>query len=185
MKEESIDKLRQLVEKRRSRGIAGGEIFAMWGFLNLISFTIHYFFINSIIIWIVMLGIGIILQIFYVKFFLNNKGYQLFWFGKINNLWIFMLVLLPFIFIVFPFLLKLYTSYCIYPLILLWLSIGMFVSGLIVEQWSMKIAGMIFLASSILLSFFMDKWNIIYPLSIIFGLIIPGIWSKYEEKKRG
>ncbi len=94
-----------------------------------------------------------------------------------------MIVLLPFIFFVFPFLMKKYDPWSIFPLISLWLSIGMFASGIIVNQISMKIGGFVFLISSVLIMKFLDLWFIFYPLSVVCGLIVPGIWSKYKEKR--
>jgi hypothetical protein len=183
MEEETVEKLKKLVEKRKSmEKVAGGEIFAMWGILNIIAFTVFNFIRYSILVWVVMISVGIITQILYVRYLESKSGFRLFWTNKINELWIYMIVLLPFIFFVFPFLLKIYDPWSIFPLISLWISIGMFASGIIVNQLSMKIGGFVFLISSILTVKFLDLWFIIYPASVVCGLIIPGIWSKYEEK---
>ncbi len=184
MQDESVNQFEKLVEKRSARGkIAGGEVFAFWGILNLIGYFTYFFLWTSIIVWVIMMVIGVIVQIFYVERIKKKDGYQLFWTGIINQLWLFILVLLPFLFYIFPFVFKIYSPIAIFPLIFLWLSIGSLITGLIVEQLSFTLGGLILFVSSILLVLFIDELIIIYPATITAGVIIPGIWSRYEEKK--
>jgi MFS family permease len=183
MMNESENQFNKLIEKRKARGKkAGGEVFAYWGILNLIAFFLFSYLWGSLYVWVIMIVLGIILQIIYVRRLQADQEYKLFWFGTINQLWIFMVVLMPFIFYVFPFLLNVYSPINIYPLLFLWLSIGMFISGILVGQLCFKLGGIIFLISCIVTVLFFDMLRVIYPVTMILGLVLPGIWSRYEEE---
>jgi hypothetical protein len=185
MHEESMDKLQKLVKDRKQRSkIAGGEVFAIWGGLNLLAFFINQFLIDSVYVWLVMMVVGIIIQLVYGKYLKIGECKELFWTKNINKLWLFLIFLFPVLFYVFPFLLKLYHPAAIFPLIALWISLGMFLSGMLIEQKSMLAGSGVYILTAVLMAFFSDKILIIYPLSTVFGLIVPGIWSKYEEKSR-
>lgn len=185
MHEESMNKLQKLVKERKQRSkICGGEVFAIWGGLNLIAFLVNQFLIDSLAVWLLMLVVGIMIQVFYGLNLKRNECRELFWTKNINYLWLHLIVLLPLLFYVFPFLLKIYHAAAIFPLIALWLSLGMFLSGIMVEQKSMIAGSAVYVLTAVLMAFFPDRILIFYPASSVFGLIIPGIWSKYEEKSR-
>ncbi len=184
MKDDSVNKLKDLVNKRKSRGrIAGGEIMSFWGILIIAAMAVFTYMWPSTFVWVIALAAGIIAQISYFRLKASDSGFSLFWFGNLKYLWLFMLLLLPFLFYIFPFLLNVYPPRAINPLIFLWISIGMFASGLIVEHVSIITGGLILLLLSILSAVFIDYWTIIFYSGMISGVIIPGIWSRYEEKK--
>jgi hypothetical protein len=184
MQDETLNQFNKLVEQRSARGkVVGGEIFALWGVLNLIAFFTDYYLWSSIFVWLIMILAGAVIQVVYFRFKVNKPGFRLFWVGIVNQLWLFMVILIPFIFYVFPFLLRIYSPEAIFPLIFLWLSAGLLVTGLIVEQPGFIFGGIATFAAAILLVVFMNSLLIIYPAAIVAGLIIPGIWSRYEEKK--
>lgn len=182
MPDESENQFKDLIEKRNARGkTAGGEIFAFWGVLNLISYFIFIFLWNSDFIWPIMIVIGITIQIFYVRRLEFDKGYQLFWYKNVNWLWLFLVVLMPFLFYIFPFLLKMYPPMAIFPLIFLWLSAGLMITGILVEQLCFKLGALVMAFACIITVAFLNLVLVIYPAAIVLGLIIPGIWSRYEE----
>ncbi|MGA2142116.1 MAG: hypothetical protein ABSG94_06790 [Brevinematales bacterium] len=182
MEDESENQFKELIEKRNARGkMAGGEMFAFWGILNLISYFIFILLWHSDFVWPVMIIIGMTIQVIYVRNLEKDKGYQLFWFKNTSQLWLFLVVLMPLIFYIFPFVLKMYKPMTIFPLIFLWLSAGLMISGIIVEQLCFKLGAAVMACAAVLTVLFFSLVLYIYPVSILLGLIIPGVWSRYEE----
>ena len=164
--------------------MGGGEIFAGWGVLNLIALFVSQFLWNSVFVWVIMIVTGIIGQIVYLKI-VSDKGKPIIFGEKaISNLWLFLIAVLPLIFYIYPFVFKIYPASAIFPLIALWLSIGLFISGIIVGQMRYKLGAAVFLLTALLLPLFKGQAQLwIYTAAIILGLIVPGLWRKQKAKK--
>jgi hypothetical protein len=184
MHEDAESQFKELVEKRDARGkIAGGEMFAFWGILNLVFYSIFIFLWRSEIVWPIMIVIGMAVQIFYVRRLENDSGFRLFWYKNTSQLWLFLVILMPFIFYIFPAVLKIYPEMAIYPLMFLWLSIGLMISGILVEQLCFKLGALVMACACIFTVMNFSMIKVIYPAAVLLGLIVPGIWSRYEQKK--
>src|SRR5208283_3990667 len=124
MEDETLNKIKDLVEKRKARvKNTGGEMFAFWGTWALCGYFTYFFIWMSIFVWIIMILVGLAVQIIYVRYLETKAGYKIFWFGNASQFWVFNVVMMPFIFYIFPDLLKIYPSIATIPIMLLWLSI--------------------------------------------------------------
>jgi hypothetical protein len=181
----SVTRLQDIIDKRIIREkVAGGEVFAAWGFLILCSIVLQLFFQNKPWIGLAGLLLGIIFQITFVNIMSHKSGYKLLWDHVINSTWIFIVCLIVIINILFPYVFKLYDGIAGSALIFLFLSIGMFFSGVFANKWSLRFGGVVFVLAAICmpLSFIENKYIISF-CGIFFGLFLPGIWCMIEERK--
>ena len=185
MKDLNLEKLQKLVEERERReNMGGGEIFAGWGVLNLLALATDYFVSCDTLVWIIMILVGITGQIIYLKIASARGKSMIFWEKAISNLWVFLVAILPVIFYLYPFVLKVYPNKAIFPLVMLWLSIGLFVSGIIVGQLRHKIGGFVFLAAAVLTPLLTEQAQVwVYAAAVVLGLIVPGLWKNKFLKK--
>ncbi len=183
MEKNSIEKLKEIVERREEREtLVGGEIFAGWGVLAIITHNLFNLLFPNVLLWVGMLVIGILAQTIYTLLAYKN-GWSSFWGKMLSAFWIFLTAIFILIVYVYPFLLKLYPPKAIYPLNLLMLSIGMYVSSEIATKFSFKVGSVVFLISSFLTAYNIDLTFIVFNVAILLGLIVPGIWSFYEKRK--
>lgn len=184
MDKDSFGKLKEIIEKREEREhLSGGEVFVWWGLLNLIAMNVFHFWIYSDWVWIVMIITGIVGQVWYIGFLKRKTGVVMFWGKALSELWIFIVVLLPLLFYVFPVMAGIYSGKAIFPLIFISLCIAMYISGILTSLLAFKIGGVVYLLSAIVCAFKPEWVLYIFNLTTLFGLIIPGIWSFYERRK--
>ena len=182
----SFDKLNQLIEKRERRGeLVGGEILAVWGVLNLITVSIYKYLWHTSFPWLIMVVLGIVIHVSYLAYLKRRSKYKLFWEGTVNYIWLVTVILLPVVFFLFPVVFKLYGARAVFPLVELLLAVALFISGIISRKLSMKVGGVFFLGASLFTAAYPGEYLIPYMFSMIFGFIVPGIWSRYERKKLG
>ncbi|MEJ5284809.1 MAG: hypothetical protein ACP5Q5_10715 [Brevinematia bacterium] len=180
---EVMEKLKEIVSQREERFyLSGGEVFVWWGVLSLLAHNIYNLLLPNIFVWIGMIVLGNAGMIAYIAIAFKG-GYKTFWGKMLGEFWGFLTILLVFVFYIFPFVLKLFPPMAIYPLILFCLAVGMYVSGLIAQSIAFKVGGIIFLVSSVLLAYNTTWFFWIYNAGTFFGLVIPGIWSRYEKRK--
>lgn len=180
---EVMEKLKEIVRQREERFyLSGGEVFVWWGILSILAHNIYNFLFPSIFIWIGMIVLGSSGAIAYFSF-AYKSGYKTFWGKMLGEFWVFLTLLLIFIFYVFPFVYKLYSPLAIYPFVLFFLSIGMYVSGLITQSVAFKVGGILFFLFSILLASTPTWFFWVYNAGIVLGLVVPGIWSMYEKRR--
>ncbi|MCX7872322.1 MAG: hypothetical protein N2487_03455 [Verrucomicrobiae bacterium] len=180
---EIMEKLKELISQREERFyLSGGEIFVLWGALSILAHNIYNLLLQHILVWIGMIILGNAAMITYVSIACKG-GYKTFWGKMLLEFWGGLTLLLVFVFYLFPFVFKLYPPVAIYPLILFMLSIGMYVSGIITESVVFKLGGVAFLISSVLIAHNTTWFFWGYNAAAFFGLVIPGIWSRYEKRK--
>ncbi len=184
MDKNTINNLKDIIEKRENRNKeTGGEVFAFWGIINVIALIIYRFIIPSNMIWLIMVLLGIIVHISFQRQRRKREGYSTFLTKTLFEIWIFIVVILPITFYIFPVILKMYNTDVVVPIVALFLALGMFISGVITRKWSLRAGGGIFLIGSILLALNPENKFLYYLLAHIFGLIIPGMISNIEKKK--
>lgn len=185
MDQNSINTLKNIIAQRQNRArTIGGEVFAIWGTLNIITSILHKNIWHSPFIWMIMVAIGAPFQAMYVRKLKKRSEFKLFWSFSVSETWLAIVAMLPLIFYVFPHVFHLYTQKAIFPIAYIGLAGGMYFSGILTEKLSMKIGGLLFLACSVLTGVFQDQAHMIHGLAMFFGFIVPGIWSKYEQKKQ-
>jgi hypothetical protein len=181
MADDRLEVLLQNHGKREKN--AGGEIFAFWGTLNLLGLALSRAMSEKFfLIWLVLVPSGIVIQSLYIRYLYRHRGFKLFWEHRMTELWSIMLVLLPLFFYVFPVVMKLYQPKAIMSMVTLWLGLALLMSGIIVRQVSLKFGAFAMFTASLLLAYFPEQMYLLYTSAVIAGLIIPGVWSKYEER---
>lgn len=184
---ETSEQMKGMLSRREARyRVAGGEIFAGWGILNLIAMAVQLWVWQSVFVWLLMIAIGIPLQSLYIRHLIRqqgDEGFQSFWGQKMGELWVSFLILLTFLIYVFPFLLKLYPPELITVFVYFWLSLAMFYSSILTGQVSIRIGAAVFFLSGCIGALVGTNSPLPYALANILGLIVPGIWSKYEESR--
>ncbi|OHD13080.1 MAG: hypothetical protein A2Y41_03955 [Spirochaetes bacterium GWB1_36_13] len=178
------NKLKELIEKKEQRErTVGGEVFVVWGMLNIVSIFIFRFLWQEIAVWIIMVGIGVSFQVFYLNKIVRKKGYKTFWTGTISRIWLSAVFVLPLVFYVYPFVFHLYSLEAVLPLILLFMGTLMIITGMILKSWTFKTSALIFVSASIFSAAFPLAYLYFYPSAFFLGFVIPGIWSFYEQRK--
>lgn len=186
MSKDTIKKLNMLIESRQVRAKEiHGEIWVVWGVLNIIAMSVNLWVFSSFFVWFTMMGIGVTYTIVYGEIIERKDGeFKINVINTVFKLWMFLIVLvIPIIFYVFPVLLRLYNGEAILPLLLIMLSIAMIATGFLAENISFKIGGLVFIICSVLSAKYIESGAIIYLISMFFGLTIPGYLSRYEKKR--
>jgi len=180
----STDKLETIVSKRLKREkISWGEIFIFWGILNLVGIALSLV-IGGATVWLVLVPLGILAQSLYVHHLRRSSGYLIFYEKAMTELWLFMLILLPVLFYVFPFWFGLYAPRAIMSMVTLWLALALFMSGMLTRSAGIAAGAAPMLAASVLIAFFPDRMPLIFMGAVVLGLIVPGMWSRHAEKIR-
>jgi len=182
---ETNKKLKDILSRREVRyRVAGGEIFAGWGILNLAAVSVQTWLWNSVYLWLIMIAIGIPLQTLYIRHLSLRQigeGFTIFWSRKMNELWISFLIMLSLLIYWFPFMLRLYPDFQITIFVYFWLSLAMFCSSLLTRQTSLRFGALVFFAAGWICAWIGTGNVLPYVIAIILGLVVPGVWSKYEE----
>ncbi|MGA2142114.1 MAG: hypothetical protein ABSG94_06780 [Brevinematales bacterium] len=182
--DKSLDRLKAMIEKRKENiKRSGSEIFAIWGLVLLSGLLVKSFLINSEWIKYITILAGVIIQIAYVKIRYKKEGLELVWNNDMNFMWIFMVIIIVIAGIIFPVYFKLYSPDTGSALMYFFAAPGVFISGLWLKKWSIKFSTVIFILAAVLLAL---PWQVnkiaINIASIVLGLIIPGIMSRFEGK---
>ena len=184
MEHESMDELKNMIQKRKARErLVGGEVFAFWGLLNIITYLVYQYVFTSFWVWIIMVVAGISTQIIYVREMKKKLKYKLMWSHRVSILWLGFVLMLPLLFYVYPQVFKIYSQKAVLPIISLGITLGLFSTGLMTLQKSWYFAAGIFLTASISSGACIKAQGWIFMGAMVFGFVIPGIWSKYEQRK--
>lgn len=179
------EKLKNIIDEREKRKfIARGEIFIFWGTLNFITALLYEFVIKSSWIWLGMVIIGTIIMIIYFEYVKRKHGKVVFGGKILMELWIFMMILLPFIFWIFPTYLHLYSTDVIWVLIMIILGIAVYISGIITTTISLRVGGIIMFIAAALTGIKDIHWLIPYSTMVLGGLVLPGIFTIIEGKRQ-
>jgi hypothetical protein len=183
-KEQTIEKLKKIVEKRdQLKNKIGGEIFAYWGILSILAYFIFIFAFDHLSLWIIFMVIGWVGS-FIIIFLKTRKNYYSFaWHNAMKELWIGIHIAIILLGIVFPFIFHVYSPLYISAVVSLLCGVGMLATGALLKRWSIRAGGIILLFFSIILAALPYIW-FLYPAAIGLGTILPAIWSKLEEKKQ-
>ncbi len=184
MDNNSIEKLQNIIENRKRRvNYSGGAIFIIWGLLILSSMFIHKYLLHYEWIFFIVVVIGIIFQVLFLRYLRIKAGYKTLWRNTVNYMWFIILLIIIIVGLLFTSVIKLYSINAGNTLIFFYLAPGMYLSGLILDNWSLKTGGFIFIIFSILIAMDNSKNSItLQMLGMIFGQIIPGIFSILEDK---
>lgn len=180
--------LEQIIQSRNKKDtIIGGEYFAFFGLLLILTYLFSAFIFSDWWIWLLSIGIGWLSIISYEYYRYAKDGrYSTRIQSEIYSTWIIIGgFVLPIILIVFPNFLKLYPGKAICPLTYLVTGIGVALTGVICKDKGFKLGGFVFLIGSFLSVYFNNgiQQLVIFMFVMLLGLVIPGLVSKYNEKR--
>jgi len=180
--DKTFNTLKSLIEKRKKRlKSRGSEMFIIWGIVILTGSLIRTFLINSGLVIILTLTAGVIVQTVYIRMRFKVEGFEMIWNNEMSLMWDFTILVIILSGVIFPVYFKLYSEQTGAVLMFFFAAPGAFISSLWLKKWSIIISPFIFILTSIFLSLpFPENKAFIYTTAIIFGLIIPGIISKFE-----
>lgn len=182
--DKNLDKLKDLIEKRKKRiKRSGGEIFTIWGLIILSSFLIKTFLVNSQWVSFFAMAAGIVIQIAYVKIRSRAEGLEMIWNNDLNFMWIYIIIIMIIAGLILPGYFKLYPPAAGSALMFFFAAPGAYITGLWIKKWSIKLSTVIFILASVLMVY---PWPgnrvLVFPAAIILGMIVPGITSQFEGK---
>ncbi len=182
--DKTFDKLKDLIEKRKVRiKNSGSEIFIIWGVILLAGYIVKAFIIKSEWVFLITMISGIIAQVAFIAVKKKAKGHELLWNNTMSIMWIYTILIIILLGEVFPVYFKLYSDQAGTVLIYLFVCPALFISGLWLKKWSIKLSCFVFILASIFMVLpFPENKTIVIIAVIILGLIIPGIAGKLEEK---
>ncbi len=180
----SIDKLKDLIDKRISRGKNSGiEIFIIWGVIVLAGYLVNIFLYRSGLVIAIMLLIGAAVQTLYVRIKVKTSGFVILWKKDLNYLWIFTVAVIIIAGVVFPGIVKIYPEDTGTALSLFFIAPAMFITGLLLEKRSVMIGSAVFIIAAIFISLPFPQYRSIVIISaIILGTIAPGIAGKISDR---
>jgi hypothetical protein len=181
--DETLDKLKELIEKRKERiKSAGSEIFFFWGLILLAGSLVRAFLFISEWVSVITMIAGIAVQIIYIRSKRMGKGYVNLWKNTLNYMWIFIVIIIIIAGVIFPAC-NLYSGQAGSALSFLFASPGAFLSGIWLKKWSFKFGSLVFIIASIFIALPFPENKILVILPAYFlGLVIPGLTGKLEER---
>ena len=181
-------RLDQIIESRsRKEKVVGGEYIAFNGALMMAVYAFNYFIHSSWWSWLIGMGIGWAGFIIYSSLKERREGsYSTRIQSEVFAVWIVLAgVALPLAIVVFPGIFHLYCGRAIFAIAYLITGIGVLLTGIIAQSLEFKLGAVAFGAAVFLSIFFntnIQQFEIFY-FAMSAGMVIPGIVSKYNERK--
>lgn len=179
------EKLKSIIDERENRkSQAGGELFAILGSLNFIAGLLYEFVIESLWIWVAVIVLSVVVTVIYSEYTKRKYGKTVFGSKVMVELWIFTMLILPFLFYVFPAVFHFYSYNVAMIIAFTVLGIAVYISGIITTTISLRVGGVVFLIAATISGFKEVYWFVPYTIMSFGGLILPGIFSIVEAKRQ-
>lgn len=179
-----LNKLDELLTRRKSHSKPQvmSIFFIFWGVMNIVGVWLFELFFYSGFFWLVWIPTGVLFQVILIRLKFTLRGIKLWTLDYIPWIFAFALSGLPFLCYIFPFLMHLYPDYLIFPLCGAWMGFTSLSVGLVLGRPSIIFSGFVFFLGIPAHLLFPTQSAIVFSLISFFSLIIPGVWSIYEER---
>ena len=188
MQSADISKLNQIIESRSGKELViGGEYIAFMGIIIIATNAFNTYVFSDWLIWLIGMIIGWsgIMGYDYLKEKKEGK-YSTRVQNEIFSIWIAVGgVAVPFVLLIFPGYFQLYDGKAIRPLIYMVLGLGIWLTGVVAKSSEFRF-GALACVAGIFLSIYLNseiQQMVIFHIVMIAGMIVPGIVSKYNEKR--
>ena len=186
MEEHDLNTLDKLVENRKKARAQDqmGFVYALWGIYITLGMGVFAFVWSDPVFWFFWVPSGVLIQTIFLRGVIASSFHRPIWDRMIiPNIWTFALLFLPFLIVVFPFMLHVYKPVLIFPTISIWIGITMYVDGSFSKTYPVMFGALVWLVMAPLHLLFPQNSMILNSVCCIVGLSLPGFWSMYEERK--
>ena len=179
---ERLDDLVQTLDHEGKKDSLG-FFYVFWGVMNTLGVWIFSLVWFSFLFWVVWIPCGIVLMMVMVQGKIRHDGRVLLTGININRIWLSLLAVLPLLIWLFPVVLGLYSPDWIFSLTTGWIALGLYTTGAYAGRPSIAWGALGFGVAAILFPFFPNDGAWIFTIANVFGLILPGLVSSYEERR--
>jgi len=159
-----------------------GFFYVFWGIMNTLGVWIFTLVWYSIAFWVVWILCGIVLMMVMVQGKIRRDGRVRLRGLTLPRIWFALLAVLPILIWLFPEVLHLYPYDWIFPLTTGWVALGIYATGAYSGRASIAWGALGFGVASVLFPLFPSEGAWIFTIANVFGLILPGLVSSYEER---